>query len=247
MTLFDFVSVANAAAPKVAVKTGIFESVMAASLPVQALLLSLFILSIVSWAIIVKKYLQFQEFELANRAFAERFWKASSLEALYEKINEFPRSNVARVFKAAYLELQRIADSGLARTSNGETSTRLGGLDNLERALRKAVDTELAAAEGNLNFLATTGSTSPFIGLLGTVVGIMTSFGHIAATGSASLAVVAPGISEALFATAIGLFAAIPAVVAYNFFINRTRRLEIELSNFSSDFLNIAKRNFFKE
>lgn len=245
MNILDFISVAHAAAPKVAVKTGIFESVMSASLPVQALLFSLFVLSIVSWAIIVKKYLQFQEFERANALFSERFWKANSLEALYEKINEFPQSNIARVFRAAYLELQRIADSGLARS--GGTSTRLGGLDNLERALRKAVDNELAAAEGNLNFLATTGSTSPFIGLLGTVLGIMTSFGHIASTGSASLAVVAPGISEALFATAVGLFAAIPAVVAYNFFINRTRRLETELNNFSHDFLNIAKRNFFKE
>jgi biopolymer transport protein TolQ len=98
-----------------------------------------------------------------------------------------------------------------------------------------------------LNFLATTGSTAPFIGLLGTVLGIMTSFQQIASAGSASLAVVAPGISEALFATAVGLFAALPATAAYNYFVGQVRRIEMELTSFSSDFLNVAKRNFFKD
>lgn len=123
----------------------------------------------------------------------------------------------------------------------------LFGLDNLERTLRKATDTELSKAEKHLSFLATTGSTAPFIGLLGTVVGIMSSFGQIAASGSASLAVVAPGISEALFATAVGLFAALPAVAAYNFFVGQVRKIELSISNFASDFLNVAKRNYFRE
>jgi len=244
-----FISVAQAApsAAKVGVKAGVLDSILAASLPVQLLLLVLVALSIVSWGIALGKWSQFKGFESANAAFVDRFWKATSLESVHEKISDFPDSNIARVFKAAYLELQRIADSALSGGGAAGTAPRLSGLDNLERALRKAVDTELAAVESRLNFLATTGSTAPFIGLLGTVIGIMTSFGHIAATGSASLAVVAPGISEALFATAVGLFAAIPAVVAYNFFIGRVRRLEINLTNFSSDFLNIAKRNFFRE
>jgi len=124
---------------------------------------------------------------------------------------------------------------------------RLTGLDNLERTLRKAIDTEISLAESRLGFLATTGSTAPFVGLLGTVIGIMTSFSHIAASGSASLAVVAPGISEALFSTAVGLPAALPAVAAYNYFVGRVRRFEMDLNNFGSDFLNIAKRNFFKD
>ncbi len=247
-----FINIAHAApsAAKVGVKAGVMDAVLSASLPVQLLLLVLIALSVMSWTIIAAKWSHFKSFESANIAFIERFWKATSLEAVYEKIADFPDSSIARVFKAAYLELQRIADSALAANGGASatgTAPRLAGLDNLERALRKAVDTEIAAAESRLNFLATTGSTAPFIGLLGTVVGIMTSFGQIAATGSASLAVVAPGISEALFATAVGLFAAIPAVVAYNFYIGRVRRLEINLTNFSSDFLNIAKRNFFKE
>ncbi|MCM2281975.1 MAG: protein TolQ [Bdellovibrionaceae bacterium] len=246
-----FINIAHAApaAAKVGVKAGVWDSVLSASLPVQLLLLVLIALSIVSWTIIAAKWAQFKSFETANILFVERFWKATSLESVYEKIADFPDSNIARVFKAAYLELQRIADSALggAAATAGKAAPRLSGLDNLERALRKAVDTELATVESRLNFLATTGSTAPFIGLLGTVVGIMTSFSQIASTGSASLAVVAPGISEALFATAVGLFAAIPAVVAYNFYIGRVRRLEINLNNFSSDFLNIAKRNFFKE
>jgi biopolymer transport protein TolQ len=235
------------AGAKVGVKAGVLDSVLSASLPVQLLLLVLIGLSVVCWAIMATKWKQFRAFEEANHLFLDRFWKATSLESVHENIADFPGSNVARVFRAAYVELQRIADSALGgggRLNN--TAPRLSGLDNLERSLRKAVDTEIAFAEAKLNFLATTGSTAPFIGLLGTVVGIMTSFGQIASTGSASLAVVAPGISEALFATAIGLFAAIPAVVAYNYFIGRTRKLEIELTNFSSDFLNIAKRNFFR-
>jgi len=235
---------------KVAVKTGVLDAVLAAGLPVQLLLLSLIVLSIVSWAIMFLKWMQFKKFESENASFLDKFWKATSLESVYQRIADSPNSNIARVFKTAYLELQRIADSALAIPNPGGVggaAPRLSGLDNLERALRKATDTEISSAEARLGFLATTGSTAPFIGLLGTVIGIMNSFSHIAATGSASLAVVAPGISEALFATAVGLFAAIPAVVAYNFFIGRVRKLEIELNNFSSDFLNIAKRNFFKE
>lgn len=246
----SFISIAHAApAAKIAVKTGVWDSVLNASFSVQFLLLILVVLSIVSWGIIIGKWTQFKRLEAANQSFSDRFWKATSLEAVYDKIAEFPDSNLARVFKSAYLELQRIAESGLGKTPTevGDTVPRLGGLDNLERSLRKTVDTELSTVEGRLNFLATTGSTAPFIGLLGTVLGITTSFSQIASTGSASLAVVAPGISEALFATAVGLFAAIPAVVAYNFYVARTRKLEIELNNFSSDFLNIAKRNFFKE
>ena len=112
---------------------------------------------------------------------------------------------------------------------------------------RKAIDTEISTMEARLSFLATTGSTGPFIGLFGTVWGIMGAFATIGATGMASLAVVAPGISEALIATAIGLVAAIPATVAYNHFITKLKREEIELNSFASDFLNIAKRNFFHE
>lgn len=240
---------AYAAPVKVAVKTGILDSILSASLPVQVLLMVLIGASIVAWTIIIKKHFQFRVLKAANENFTDRFWKATSLDIIYNDVKDFPQSSVAHVFKAGYLELQRIADSALAgqKTSATDVAPRLSGLDNLERSLRKSIDTELATAEAQLGFLATAGSTAPFIGLLGTVIGIMTSFGHIASSGSASLAVVAPGISEALFSTAVGLFAAIPAVVAYNYFITRVRKFEIELNNFASDFLNIAKRNFFRD
>jgi biopolymer transport protein TolQ len=246
-TFVSLISKAQAATPgaKIGVKTGVLDGLLGAGPVVQLLLLLMGCLSVISWAVIITKAKQFNSLQEANAKFSERFWKATSLEAVYERINESPNSNLARVFKSAFLELQRIADSALGK-GDGENSTRLSGLDNLERAVRKAIDGEISSAESRLGFLATTGSTAPFVGLLGTVIGIMTSFSHIATSGSASLAVVAPGISEALFSTAIGLFAALPAVAGYNYFIGQLRKIEIELTSFGSDFLNIAKRNFFK-
>lgn len=242
-----FVSVAEAAptGTKVVVKTGIFESVLQANFFVQFLLLLMIALSVISWAIIYSKQKQLNELKDANEKFSDVFWKASSLESVFERVSESSTSNLGRIFRSAYMELQRIAESGLAN-KNETDAPRLSGLDNLERSLRKGIESEVSQAESRLSFLATTGSTAPFIGLLGTVIGIMTSFSNIAASGSASLAVVAPGISEALFSTAVGLFAALPAVAAYNVFVGRVRKLEMDLNSFGSDFLNIAKRNFFK-
>lgn len=247
--LFPTMAWAAPASAKVGVKAGVLDGILNAGPMVQLLLVLMIGLSVVCWAIIFTKYKQYQQFKDANDAFNDRFWKATSLEQVFERVGDFPESNIARVFKSAFLELQRIADSALGSKGApvSQSPARLSGIDNLERTLRKSIDTEVALAESRLNFLATTGSTAPFIGLLGTVVGIMTSFSHIAASGSASLAVVAPGISEALFSTAVGLFAALPAVAAYNYFVNQVRRLEMDLNSFGSDFLNIAKRNFFND
>lgn len=244
-------SVAEAAAPmgaKVGVKAGVLDGILNAGPMVQLLLILMIGLSVISWAIIFVKHKQFKQLREANEEFGERFWKATSLEAVFDRIEDYAQSSTARIFKSSFIELQRIADSSVGqKAAGGESITRLSGIDNLERTLRKSIDAEIAFAESRLGFLATTGSTAPFIGLLGTVVGIMTSFSQIAASGSASLAVVAPGISEALFATAVGLFAALPAVAAYNYFIGQVRRMETELNSFASDFLNITKRNFFKD
>lgn len=120
------------------------------------------------------------------------------------------------------------------------------GIDNLNRALRKAIDIEIDRLESKLTFLATVGSVGPFVGLFGTVWGIMSSFQRIGSTGVASLAVVAPGIAEALIATGVGLAAAIPASIAYNIYVTRIKRQELDLNNFAADFLNLAKRNFFR-
>jgi biopolymer transport protein TolQ len=124
-------------------------------------------------------------------------------------------------------------------------SMSFGGIENIERALRRASTTEMTELERLVPFLATVGSTSPFIGLFGTVIGIMKSFAEIGAKGSANLATVAPGIAEALIATAAGLLAAIPAVIAYNFFGARIKVLGVEMENFSADFMNIVRRHFF--
>jgi biopolymer transport protein TolQ len=225
-----------------------WTSVFSASPIVQITLLILVGLSVVCWGIIYSKRRQFNLLATYNHIFLQKFWKANSLDEIFEHLDDHPGSNLARVFRAGYQELRKMAESNLA-TANApkDAPPLLTGIDNLERALQKSVDLEIAMVESRMNVLATTGSTGPFIGLFGTVWGIMSSFQKIGATKMASLAVVAPGISEALIATAVGLAAAIPATVAYNHFVAKLKRLELDLNNFSADFLNIAKRNFFRD
>jgi len=239
---------AHAAGEKVGVtlNTGAWHAISSANIVVQLVLVFLVGMSVICWAIILAKRKQFNGLILANKAFEEAFWRAGSLDDIFENLKDHPNSNMANVFRSGYLELRKIADSGLAEKREDRSAPLLTGIDNLQRALGKSLDNEIGLLETRLSFLATTGSTGPFIGLFGTVWGIMGSFQKIGATGMASLAVVAPGISEALIATAIGLLAAIPATVAYNFFISEVKRQELMLNNFSADFLNIAKRNFFK-
>jgi biopolymer transport protein TolQ len=223
------------------------DAITSASWPVQFTLLLLVGMSVISWAIIFTKKKSIENLREANSRFLDLFWKSGSLDDIFSKIDQHSDSNIARVFRAAYLELRKMADSSLAHAAKDQPAPLLSGIDNLERSLRKSIDVEITKIETRLGFLATTGSTGPFIGLFGTVWGIMGAFHKIGATGMANLAVVAPGISEALIATAIGLAAAIPATVAYNHFLTVVRREELELNSFSSDFLNIAKRNFFKD
>ncbi|MGZ3742558.1 MAG: protein TolQ [Pseudobdellovibrionaceae bacterium] len=242
-------NIANAATSnnQVTINTSPMDALLQASPVVQLTLLILLSLSIFCWAIAYTKYKQLKIVRAANEKFTTKFWKVNSLDTLYGDIDEFPSSNMARIFKSAYIEMKKIADSPLVKhNDSGDEKPQLSGLDNLERAIRKSTENEVAQLETRLTVLATTGSTGPFIGLFGTVWGIMGSFHKIGATGNASLAVVAPGISEALIATAIGLAAAIPAVILYNNFVGLVRREEIELNNFGADFLNIVKRNFFK-
>jgi biopolymer transport protein TolQ len=228
------------------VNTSALDAIFQASLIVQLTLAILIGLSVFCWAVAFFKFKQFKALTEANDHFLATFWKSNSMDALFEDLERFRHSPLARLFKAGYLEMQKLAGQG-QKTPESIGHMYLSGSDNLERELRKTTDLEVASMESNLTLLATTGSTGPFIGLFGTVWGIMSSFHKIGQTGSASLAVVAPGISEALVATAIGLAAAIPAVVLYNHFVSQIKRQEMALNNFSSDFLNIMKRNFFKE
>lgn len=238
----SLISAAHADNLQVAANTGAWHAIMGASFIVQLTLLCLVGMSVISWAIIVQKRKQFKAVEAANEPFEEKFWKAASLEDVQESLKDFSDSNLASVFRLGYVELKKLADT----QSVDSDSPNLSGLDNLSRALRKAIDLEIARLESRLIFLATVGSVGPFIGLFGTVWGIMGSFQKIGQTGMASLAVVAPGIAEALIATGVGLAAAIPATIFYNNYIAQIKRQELTLNNFASDFLNLAKRNFFR-
>jgi len=220
----------------------IIKILLSASLIVQATMLVLAIMSIISWAIIFSKWNLFKQNAENNVPFEDIFFKASSLDEIFDISKDHPKSSLVVVFRAGYSELKKIISS---KKSSG-TSILLSGIDNLQRALNKSVSNEISYMERRLSFLATTGTVSPFIGLFGTVFGIMHSFQQIGAMGAANLAVVAPGISEALIVTGFGLFTAIPAAVFYNQFVNDIRKAELQFNNFVTDFLNISKRNFFK-
>ena len=219
------------------------EILWEASLVVQLTMLLLALMSVGSWAVIFNKWNLFKASKKENRHMEDAFFKASSLDEIFEMCKLYPSSPLSTVFRSGYSEINKIAAT---RQKSDSSDSMLSGMDNLQRALDKAVSSQLLSMESRLSFLATTGSVSPFIGLFGTVFGIMTSFQQIGLSGSASLAVVAPGISEALIATGVGLFAAIPAAVFYNHFINEVKRQEIQFNSFVTDFLNISKRNFFK-
>lgn len=201
-------------------------------------LMVLILFSVVSWAIIIFKGMSLRQARLASDGFVNAFWEAKRLDEMYQETEKFAKSPVAQVFRSGYIELAR-----LKKRSGNDEDMLGGGIENVERALRRSQTAELTALESLTAFLATVGSTAPFIGLFGTVWGIMKAFSDIGRMGSANLATVAPGISEALIATAAGLAAAIPAVIAYNFFLARIRVLSSQMDNFSSDFLNIVKRN----
>ncbi|MFZ5477752.1 MAG: protein TolQ [Myxococcota bacterium] len=205
---------------------------------VQSVLFLLVAMSITCWAIILNKLTVVSRASSQSAAFVDLFWKSSRLDEVYEQSARFPRSPVAAVFKAGYVELAKL-------TSGGEHSGMDMGLtENIERALRRASNTELTHLEKMTSFLATTGSTGPFIGLFGTVWGILRAFQKIGASGNASIQVVGPDIAHALVATAVGLLAAIPAVMAYNFFNSRIKGIAGEMDAFSIDFLNIVKRHY---
>ena len=214
-----------------------------AGIVVKLVLLLLGFFSVVSWAIILFKFVQIQRANSESERFMDFFWKSKRFDAIASQMDRFTNSPLTVLFNEGYGELKKLVENGEGKTDGSAFSTDLGGIENVSRALRRATNSEITRLEKYTTFLATTGSTSPFIGLFGTVWGIMTAFEGIGRTGSASLAVVAPGIAEALIATAIGLVAAIPAVMAYNHFQHKIRVLIKEMDSFSTEFLNIVQRN----
>jgi len=184
--------------------------------------------SIYSWSIIIEKYKLFKKINLSSSIFEEQFWSSKSADSLYKKLDGYNEDPMANVFKAGM-------DFMIKNKSRSALSQ-----ERIVQSLNGAVDKEIENIESKLTFLATVGSTTPFIGLFGTVWGIMHSFQAIAVSKNTNLAIVAPGIAEALFTTAFGLLAAIPAVIAYNKFISDSRKYSTRLENFSQSFISIT-------
>ncbi|MBN1574867.1 MAG: protein TolQ [Deltaproteobacteria bacterium] len=233
----------------------ILKTIAQAGLVVKGVMIVLILFSVVSWGIIFYKFFAIMSARGQSRKFLDAFWTNPKLATLYEKARRYKKSPIAQVFRAGYQEFNRLligARAGKAKVDAagnpsvrdvGSISTELLGAESIERVLRRSIMEEVTRLESHLTFLATTGSTCPFIGLFGTVWGIMNAFRGIGAKSSASIGVVASGISEALIATAFGLFAAIPAVVAYNYYLSKIKVLTTEMDNFSFEFLNIVERH----
>ncbi len=202
---------------------------------VKTVMFVLLLFSLVSWAIIVQRWSLIRRAWQQSEEFLESFWRTDSLEAAHSELDLFPDSPVAQAFDAGYRELRKLQAAG--------PGTAHGGIDNVSRALRRSASQSLTRLERWIPFLASCGSAAPFIGLFGTVWGILLAFQKIGTSGTTSIAEVGPFIAEALVATAVGLFAAIPAVLFFNYFASRLKVLAAEINHFSYDFLNLVERH----
>ena len=201
---------------------------------VKAVMIGLLAASVWSWAIIVNKFILIRKFRTSMDQFEESFWSGKSLEDLYASLSNHPTTAMATLFVAAMREWKRSFQTA--------SSSYMGLQARIEKVLDVSIAREIERLESNLLVLASVASAGPFVGLFGTVWGIMSSFRSIAASKNTSLAVVAPGIAEALFATAIGLFAAIPAVIGYNRFQGDVARAQARLESFADEFSSILSR-----
>lgn len=211
-----------------------------ADMIVKTVMIALILASIWSWAIIFEKHALFGRIRRRVKKFEEKFWKGGSLDELFDKIGSRPQDPMSAIFVSAMKEWRRSA----VKISSSEKQS-IGGASlqqRVERSMQITLDREVERIEQRMTFLASTGSVSPFVGLFGTVWGIMNSFHAIGLSNDTSLAVVAPGIAEALFATALGLVAAIPAVVAYNKISSDIDRFAQRLENFAGEFGSILSR-----
>ncbi len=224
-----------------------FQLVAEAGPVTIAVLLILAAFSLVSWAIIFSKWMVLRRAESHSRAFLEIFRRSKKFSEVHSICNQLRSSPLVGMFMSGYNEL------GYQLRAKGSTSggpppeaegSQIRSLDSVARSLVRASNAEMARLEKRLGFLATTGSATPFIGLFGTVWGIMNAFQRIGATQSANISVVAPGVSEALIATAAGLAAAIPAVIFYNYFLNWVKGMSIQMDDFALEYLSIIERNF---
>ena len=225
---------------------GILDLVRGSGVVVQSILYLLILFSVVSWGIIAFKYRQMRRAKAESEKFIEIFWERRNLSSIHDASRDLKSSPVSQVFRSGYEELVRVSRTKKEIAGAEGLTTELGGVENVSRAMKRAVGAEITKLEKYLTFLATTASAAPFIGLFGTVWGIMNAFRGLSVTHSSSIQAVAPGIAEALIATAVGLAAAIPALIAYNYYVQQIKVLAVEMDNFSHEFLNIAERHFLK-
>ncbi len=224
----------NIALAEPGAQLSIWALFMQASWVVKLVMIGLLCASVWTWAIIIDKLVAYGRMRLALNRFEQIFWSGQSLEDLYRTLADRKTSGMGAIFVAAMREWKKSFEKG--------AKSPLGLQTRIDKAMDLALTREMEKLEGRLGFLATTGSAAPFIGLFGTVIGIMTSFQAIAGSKNTSLAVVAPGIAEALLATAIGLLAAIPAVIAYNKLSSDASKLAVRMEGFSDEFSAILSR-----
>src|ERR671914_2580509 len=222
---------------------GVLDLVRGSGIVVQGILYLLVLFSVVGWGIIAFKFRQMRRAKRESEKFIEVFWERRNLSSIHDASRELSASPVGQVFRSGYEELVRVSRSKKESSPGDNLTTELGGVENVSRAMKRATSVETTKLEKNCSFLATTASSAPFVGLFGTVWGIMNAFRGLSVTHSSSIQAVAPGIAEALIATAAGLAAAIPALMAYNHFAQRIRVLAAEMDNSSHEFLNIAERH----
>jgi biopolymer transport protein TolQ len=224
----------------------LIQMVLHAGILVKFVLFILFLFSIICWAIIFMKWRLIRRAKDENAYFLDLFWENTAFNKLYAESEDLTFSPVAQLFRAAYTEINRFGKLQNPGGMKESGATMHPFMDVVERALKKTAIDQSNRLEKAVPFLATTGNTTPFIGLFGTVWGIMESFRGIGLKGSANLAVVAPGISEALVATAAGLAAAIPAVVAFNYFNSKIIGLKSEMDLFTADFVSLVERQIVR-
>ena len=236
------VSAATVTAAVVATDFSVWALFLRADIIVKLVMIILFGASIWCWAIIIDKVIRLKRLNESATEFEDSFWSGGSLDTLYDRVGVQPGEPMSAVFSAAMREWKRSAERGIGTPENG-SSLR----ERIDRVMDVTMNRETERVERQMTILASTGATAPFIGLFGTVWGIMNSFQAIALTKNTSLAVVAPGIAEALFATALGLLAAIPAVIAYNKLFKDIDRYGARLDSFANEFSAIISRQMEEE
>jgi biopolymer transport protein TolQ len=228
---------------------GIFALIPRTSAFAMSILMVLLAFSLLSWTIIIRKWLTFREIDRQSHSFISFFRKTPRLSEIGSSCEHYRRTPLSGIFTAGYQELN--AQIQTAKSKEAGSPSNPGhvvlsdrNMVGIQRAVQRASAAELSVLERNMSWLATTASVSPFVGLLGTVIGIISAFEGLGMEKTASIQAVAPGIAEALIATAAGLFAAIPAVIGYNQFISRIKSIGAEMDDFNSEFLNLVERSF---